>query len=56
MNKKILVPLGQYERSEDMIPYVEKVARPGMEVIFLVRYPVDGHPMAKGRIWHGGRA
>ena len=34
MNKKILVPLGQYERSEDMIPYVEKVARPGMEVIF----------------------
>ena len=42
MNKKILVPLGQYERSEDMIPYVEKVARPGMEVIFLVRYPVDG--------------
>jgi hypothetical protein len=42
MNKKILVPLGQYDRSEEMIPYIEKVARPGMEVVFLVRYPVDG--------------
>ena len=42
MNKKILVPLGQYDRAEEMIPYVEKVARPAMEVLFLVRYPVDG--------------
>jgi hypothetical protein len=42
MDKKILVPLGQYDRSEEMIPYVEKVARPGMKVVFLMRYPVDG--------------
>jgi hypothetical protein len=42
MNKKILVPLGQYDRSEEMIPYVEKVTRPGMKVVFLVLYPVDG--------------
>src|SRR5262245_12690647 len=42
MNQKILVPLGQYDRSEEMIPYIEKVARPGMKVVFLVRYPVDG--------------
>jgi hypothetical protein len=42
MNKKILVPLGRYDRSEEMIPYIEKVARPGMKVVFLVRYPVDG--------------
>ena len=42
MNKKMLVPLGQYDRSEEMIPYIEKVARPGMQVVFLVRYPVDG--------------
>jgi hypothetical protein len=42
MNKKILVPLGQSDRSEEMIPYIENVARPGMKVIFLVRYPVDG--------------
>jgi hypothetical protein len=42
MNKKILVPLGQNDRTDEMIPYVEKVARPGMNVVFLVRYPVDG--------------
>jgi hypothetical protein len=42
MNKKILVPLGQYDRSEEMIPYVEKIARSEMEVVFLMRYPVDG--------------
>src|SRR5215475_4390722 len=47
MNKKILVPLGQYDRSEDMIPYIENVARPGMKVIFLVPYLVDGIPFHK---------
>jgi hypothetical protein len=47
MNKKILVPLAQNDRAEEMIPYVEKVARPGMEVVFLVRYPVDGFIWAK---------
>lgn len=40
MIKKILVPLGQYDRTEEMIPYVEKVARSGMKVVFLVRYPM----------------
>ena len=47
MNKKILVPLGQYDRSEEMIPYIENVARPGMKVVFLMRYPVDGFIRAK---------
>jgi hypothetical protein len=47
MNKKILVPLGKYDRSEEMIPYIENVARPGMLVVFLVRYPVDGFIWAK---------
>jgi hypothetical protein len=47
MNKKILVPLGQYDRSEEMIPYIENVARPGMLVVFLVRYPVGGFVWAK---------
>jgi len=42
MNKKILVPLAQNDRTEEMIPYIEKVARPGMKVVFLVRYPVGG--------------
>jgi len=47
MNKKILVPLGQYDASEEMIPYIEKVARPGIKVVLLVRYPVDGVGWAK---------
>jgi hypothetical protein len=47
MNKKILVPLGRYDRSEEMVPYIEKVARPGMKVVLLVRYPVDGVVWAK---------
>jgi len=47
MNKKILVPLGQYDRSEEMIPYIENVARPGMKVVFLLRFPVDGFIWAK---------
>jgi hypothetical protein len=42
MNNKILVPLGRYDRTEEMIPYVEKIARPGMKVIFMVPYQVDG--------------
>ena len=42
MNKKILVPLGQYDRSDEMIPYIENVARPGMKVVFLVRYRLEG--------------
>ena len=55
MNKKILVPLGQYDRSEEMIPYIENVARPGMKVVFLVRYPVDGVIRAKRGVWYEGR-
>ena len=47
MNKKILVPLEHYDESEEMIPYIENVAKPGMKVIFLVRYPVDGFVWAK---------
>jgi hypothetical protein len=47
MNKKILIPLGQYDRSEKMVPYIENVARPGMKVVFLVRYPVDGFVWGK---------
>jgi hypothetical protein len=47
MNKKILVPLGRYDSSEEMIPYIEKVARPGTKVVLLMRYPVDGFVWAK---------
>jgi hypothetical protein len=47
MNRKILVPLGRHDRSEEMIPYIEKVARPGMKVVLLMPYPVDGFVWAK---------
>lgn len=42
MDKKILVPMKRSDRAEDFIPYIEKVARPGMKVIFMMPYPMDG--------------
>ena len=42
MSKQILVPMKRNDRVEDFIPYVEDVARPGMKVVFMVAYPVDG--------------
>jgi len=42
MAKQILVPISRNDRVKEMIPYVERVAQPGMKVVFLVRYPVDG--------------
>ncbi len=42
MAKQILVPLSRNDRVKEMIPFVERVAQPGMKVVFLVRYPVDG--------------
>jgi hypothetical protein len=42
MDKKILVPMKRNDRVEDFILYVEKVARPGMKVIFMIPYPVEG--------------
>ena len=55
MNKKILVPLGQYDRSDEMVPYIENVARPGMKVVFLVRYLVDGVDWRKEEYGMTGR-
>ncbi len=42
MSEQILVPMTRNDRAEDLIPYVEKVARPGMKVVFMVPYPVEG--------------
>jgi hypothetical protein len=42
MTRQILVPMKRNDRAEDLIPYVEKVARAGMKVVFMVPYPVDG--------------
>ena len=37
----ILVPLKRCDRVEEIIPYLEKVAKPGMRVVFLVPYPIQ---------------
>ncbi len=42
MKNLILVQMKQNDRAEDLLPYVEEVARPGMKVVFLLPYPVDG--------------
>ena len=42
MPKQILVPISSKDRVKEMIPYVERVTQPGMKVVFLLRYPVDG--------------
>src|SRR5262249_41128305 len=41
MAEQVFVPLKRNDWFEGIIPYVEKVTRPGMEVVFLLRYPVD---------------
>ena len=47
MNKQILVPMKRSDRAKDLVPYVEKVSRPGMKVIFMVPYPTDGFCWAR---------
>lgn len=42
MGKQILVPLNPHDCVEELLPHVERVAQPGMRVVFLLRYPVDG--------------
>ena len=42
MKKLILVQMKRDDRAEDLLPYVEELARPGMKVVFLLPYPVDG--------------
>jgi len=42
MNNRILVPLKRDDRLEEIVPYIEKVARPGASVVFLIRHPVSG--------------
>ena len=41
MAGQILVPFNSHLRVEDIISVIEQAAKPGMRVVFLVRYPVD---------------
>src|SRR5215510_1700287 len=38
---QILIPFNSHLRVEDIVSVIEEAAKPGMRVIFLVRYPVD---------------
>ena len=41
MAGQILVPFNSHLRVKDIISVIEEAAKPGMRVVFLVRYPVD---------------
>jgi hypothetical protein len=44
MEGKILVSLRRHDPIEEILPYIEKIARPGMRVVFLIPYPVKLWP------------
>lgn len=41
MADQILVALSSYRRVDEMMPYLGEVAKRGMRVVFLIRYPLD---------------
>jgi len=41
MESQILVPFNSHVRIRDIISVIEKAAKPGMRIVFLVRYPID---------------
>ena len=41
MEGQILVPFNSHVRVRDIISVIEKAAKPGMKIVFLIRYPVD---------------
>jgi hypothetical protein len=44
MPARILVPLRNHDRMTDILPYLVFVARPGMEIIFLVQSDENRYP------------
>ncbi len=42
MPERILIALRKEDRIEEMIPYLERIAKPGVKVVFLVPYMIDG--------------
>lgn len=51
MAAQILVALKKSAQLEEVIPYVEKIAQPGMRVVLLFPYPVTGNFMWLGDHW-----
>jgi hypothetical protein len=46
---RILVPLRRDDRIEDVVPYLEQIARPGCKVTLLVHYSVEGLDWFQGQ-------
>jgi hypothetical protein len=44
MKKQILVVLRKWETPDQMMPYLGQVAEPGMRVVFMMPYPLEGWP------------
>ncbi len=42
MTKQILVPINRSDRAQDFIPCLGEVARPGMKVVFMAPYLMEG--------------
>ena len=42
MTGQILVPLRRRDRMEDILPFLEQIARPGCKVTLLIHYSVQG--------------
>jgi hypothetical protein len=41
MSRQLLVPIKGRDRIEDLLPYLEDLARPGMKIVFLVHFGVN---------------
>ena len=41
MGDKILIGLRPHDRVEEILPYLERMVKPGMKVVCLIRYPVE---------------
>jgi hypothetical protein len=46
---QILVPLRKGDRIEDVLPYLEQIARPGYRVTLLIHYSVEGLEWFQGQ-------
>ncbi|MGH7835006.1 MAG: hypothetical protein ACREQK_15285 [Candidatus Binatia bacterium] len=58
MKDQILVPLKRRNQIEEVMPYIEKIARPGMNVVFLIRASCTNWPWTEALLaaMHTGNA
>jgi hypothetical protein len=58
MKDHILVPLKRRDQIEEVLPYIEKIARPGIDVVFLIRSSSTNWPRMEALLaaMHTGNA